>query len=255
MKNTTKRDLLLKEINFNHSGFCPPATISAFIDQLKSGEDKCFTLGTTANFLFDIIDDKFLYMDKDIYEITGYTTDEIYRGNMIDFISAIITTEHAADLSYFAKLSYDVFGLKSASENISINVEYNFITKKGKEKRMLVQYRTVFWNDEGKPLLNLGQFTDVTSSSEMKAPWMKVIRNNRLIYFEKRTNGNTAQFGLSKKEMEIISLISRGMSNQEVADNLNTSISTVYTHRRNIKRKTNTPISGIIKKLIEKGSI
>lgn len=42
---------------------------------------------------------------------------------------------------------------------------------------------------------------------------------------------------LSQREKEIISLVVKGMTNQEIADRLFLSIHTVITHRRNIARK------------------
>lgn len=44
---------------------------------------------------------------------------------------------------------------------------------------------------------------------------------------------------LTKREIEIIKLIVKDKSNQEIADNLNISLRTVETHRRNIMQKLN----------------
>lgn len=55
---------------------------------------------------------------------------------------------------------------------------------------------------------------------------------------------NTENAGLSKRELEILSLISEGYTNAEIADKLFTSKRTIETHRQNILEKTqakNTP--------------
>ncbi|OFX27723.1 MAG: hypothetical protein A2033_02990 [Bacteroidetes bacterium GWA2_31_9] len=44
---------------------------------------------------------------------------------------------------------------------------------------------------------------------------------------------------LTKRELEIVKLIVKDKSNQEIADNLNISLRTVETHRRNIMQKLN----------------
>lgn len=44
---------------------------------------------------------------------------------------------------------------------------------------------------------------------------------------------------LSKREKEIVSLISKGFTSQEIADAINLSVLTINTHRRNILRKLN----------------
>lgn len=44
---------------------------------------------------------------------------------------------------------------------------------------------------------------------------------------------------LSEREIEVLSLIVKGLLNKEIADRLNISLSTVVTHRRNIMDKLN----------------
>lgn len=62
---------------------------------------------------------------------------------------------------------------------------------------------------------------------------------------------------LSIREKEIISLVVKGMTNQEIADKLFLSIHTVITHRRNIARKleihsaTGLTIYAIVNKIVD----
>lgn len=62
---------------------------------------------------------------------------------------------------------------------------------------------------------------------------------------------------LSTREKEIISLVVKGMTNQEIADKLFLSIHTVITHRRNIARKleihsaTGLTIYAIVNKIVD----
>ncbi len=44
---------------------------------------------------------------------------------------------------------------------------------------------------------------------------------------------------MSDREIEVITLVTSGYSNKEVADKLFISIHTLYTHRKNIMRKLN----------------
>lgn len=45
-------------------------------------------------------------------------------------------------------------------------------------------------------------------------------------------------YELSDRECEVLRLVAKGLSSKEIADNLNISIHTVNTHRKNITRKT-----------------
>ena len=48
---------------------------------------------------------------------------------------------------------------------------------------------------------------------------------------------NLERLGISKRELEVLELLSRGLSNQEIADTLFVSTSTVKTHVSNILAK------------------
>lgn len=66
---------------------------------------------------------------------------------------------------------------------------------------------------------------------------------------------------LSSREKEIVSLVVKGFTNQEIADNLFLSIHTVITHRRNIARKleihsaTGLTIYAIVNKIVDLSEI
>ncbi len=70
------------------------------------------------------------------------------------------------------------------------------------------------------------------------------------------TNTNTAQndYGLTKRELEILGLIINGKKNQQIAETLDKSVRTIETHRFNIMKKmgVNNAIDMVNKALKEK---
>jgi DNA-binding NarL/FixJ family response regulator len=56
--------------------------------------------------------------------------------------------------------------------------------------------------------------------------------------FIKRNNSDEPEPGLSKRELEVLVLISEGLTNAEIADKLFISIRTVDTHKNNLISKT-----------------
>ncbi|MBT1704786.1 response regulator transcription factor [Chryseosolibacter indicus] len=60
----------------------------------------------------------------------------------------------------------------------------------------------------------------------------------------KHNEGQVAKIGISKREYEVLLLMAKGLSNQEIADQLHVSLNTIKTHTSNlflkleVKRRT-----------------
>ena len=69
------------------------------------------------------------------------------------------------------------------------------------------------------------------------------------------------EYELTKRELDVLVLIAKGLMNKEIADKLNISIHTVISHRKNVTRKTNIKsVAGLamyalMNNLIEEGSV
>jgi two-component system NarL family response regulator len=79
------------------------------------------------------------------------------------------------------------------------------------------------------------------SSDELIETIEQVIKGINVFMWEEEflTKQKEEDGGLSKREKEIIALISKGLTSQEIADAINLSVLTINTHRRNILRKLN----------------
>lgn len=67
----------------------------------------------------------------------------------------------------------------------------------------------------------------------------KIIANINSPEASRNGNGKTED-KLTRRELEILHLVSNGMSNEEIAENLNISVTTVKGHRSNLLMKTGT---------------
>ena len=81
----------------------------------------------------------------------------------------------------------------------------------------------------------------------MLTPYQGVIEVNdtrsRIIdkmngFAQGETTKNTDDVELSKRETDVLVAVAKGMMNKEIADQMNISIHTVISHRKNITRKT-----------------
>ena len=57
-------------------------------------------------------------------------------------------------------------------------------------------------------------------------------------FVQSETTKNSDDVELSKRETDVLVAIAKGMMNKEIADQMNISIHTVISHRKNITRKT-----------------
>ncbi len=57
-------------------------------------------------------------------------------------------------------------------------------------------------------------------------------------FAQSETTKNTDDVELSKREADVLVAVAKGMMNKEIADQMNISIHTVISHRKNITRKT-----------------
>ena len=57
-------------------------------------------------------------------------------------------------------------------------------------------------------------------------------------FVQGETTKNTDDVELSKRETDVLVAVAKGMMNKEIADQMNISIHTVISHRKNITRKT-----------------
>lgn len=84
-------------------------------------------------------------------------------------------------------------------------------------------------NDTGKHIdswLHIDASTDSDHIVEQITSILKLIRRNSMERME-----------LSARETDVLRLVAQGMTNKEIADNLNISINTVLSHRKNISAK------------------
>ena len=57
-------------------------------------------------------------------------------------------------------------------------------------------------------------------------------------FVQSETTKNTDDVELSKRETDVLVAVAKGMMNKEIADQMNLSVHTVISHRKNITRKT-----------------
>lgn len=103
---------------------------------------------------------------------------------------------------------------------------------------------SVIQSDEtGFPLTTLITCTNINLFKKEESFYYNIQKKNSdgifEIVFEDTGNNELDEYHLTKREIEVINLISQGYSNKRIADALSISLYTVQTHRKRIVKKVN----------------
>jgi len=141
----------------------------------------------------------------------------LQRTNIYALVKEIITT--------FPKIKIIVFTNYTMPKLVQSMMEYGvhaYLSKSAKTEEIIATIKQVH---EGVQLISPSVYDRFSPSGKIKDELKK-----SKDYFTKFSE-------LTKREIDIISLLSKGMTNKEMALELNISIHTVETHRKNLMKK------------------
>src|SRR5690606_12498044 len=139
----------------------------------------------------------------------------------------------------------------------------------GTYRLFLMQTTTLSTTEEGALLKVFGTHTDITHISSVNNRKLSLIGMNgepsflEIDVFKDQVFENFVPFdygkqrpSFTKRELEVIRLLAKGLSTDDVSKELNISIETVFTHRKNILRKSKARnTSELVADCIRKGYI
>jgi len=186
--------------------------------------------------IFDLYQQKHLYLSSRFETIFGYNISKAHEeGNEYfdkkvhpdDFLTAMKIA------SYFLKIAYALPAEEKKDYKL-IN-DYRIKNAEGKYIRVIEQFQALELDKHGNVWLALCVM-DLSPNQDISLPLQnKVINFKRgeLYHFP----DSIKEVSLSKREKEILRLISDGLISKEIADNLFISVHTVNTHRQKILEK------------------
>jgi DNA-binding CsgD family transcriptional regulator len=202
-----------------------PYLLNIFSDQILD----------SGNVFYIIIEEsthKVVYCSPRIKNVLGVKAQDTIGGYSYD-LHKYATKE---DMDYLDELYGQASKVLDTTEGTSLlalrfSLGANFIKPDDhKEIFMLIQIRILNLDKKRKPLFTLLVFTDISLFQTENKPFFHITKLE-----DSNQNKETALF--SKREIEVIKYISRGLTNAQIGDQLNISKETVRNHRSNIFKK------------------
>lgn len=178
-------------------------------------------------------------VSNSITSVLGYEPEEF----TIELMLSII---HPDDLPYFMDFELAVvdFKMKLPKEKLmKYKTRYNYRVKRkdGVYIHILQQSITIETNDEGAVLRNLVIHTDIdylktTNKKTLSFIGLEGEESFYDVKVDRKYSSKQAEV-LTRREKQILLLLSKNKSSEEIAQLLSISLETVKTHRRNINAK------------------
>lgn len=141
----------------------------------------------------------------------------------------LLRTDNLAEIQNLAALGKLELAIINPSQIQNKNKEF----LSAKKNHPGIVWVALIYNFFDQQLLSLfDKVINITDSGESIAEQIKNLSNSEI-----HTN-DVEHEQLSEREIDVLKLIVKGFSNKEIADNLNISIHTVISHRKNISQKT-----------------
>ena len=198
--------------------------------------------------VLDLCTQQFDYISSNTSVIFGYDSSQ-FTEKGLDFCNEII---HPDDLVKTWKLIKNIWDFilnmpEANQQQFKFNYDNRSIKPDGKEVRILAQNSVLQTDTKGNITHVLGVYSDIShwKKSEQQIASIISTANDTCFFFTADDSGTyKRQMGLSKRELEIVKLISEGYSSKLIADKLFISFNTVNTHRQKIIEKTNSKNTG-----------
>lgn len=172
--------------------------------------------------------------EKGLKNLTGYTLDEFNTEH-------IITYTHPEDRELVKNITKGVvehvMNTPVLNKESHLLLTFRFLKKDGTYCKILVQSSVLERDEEGKMISNFSLLTDISFiETHDRVEWNFNANELDLTDFKKVIYKLYRDF-YTKREKEIITLIAKKNTSQEIADHLCLSKLTVQTHRKNILKK------------------
>lgn len=210
--------------------------------------------------VFDLVKAEYTYVSKSVSEATGITRQRLYE----EGIETLLTTFPEYDRKIFVDEIYvaiykfmEEFASKGKAKDIKFSYQIRFQAPGKEPEWYLHNFMILDVADNGFPLTMskyLHNINDVKKDDVIVFKFELKENGKDKLVFEKKFIVPDDQLTLTQRELEILSLVSSGCTNAEIADQLFISQETVKTHRKNMLQKNKMKNTGeLIRYALKRG--
>jgi DNA-binding CsgD family transcriptional regulator len=207
--------------------------------------NKVIGIGPEMVYLLEYQKQKYLYFSSNIHNNLAITQEYLKK----EGIKAILARFHPDDLEIhlsftlpkFRAYIKDVPGHELPNTKFAFN--YRLQQPDGQYLQFLQQFIVLKKDCNGVPIYEYGTISDISHVKTDNRIFFRVTLFKEGQGFINRLEAHypfKSQAILSKRELEIVSLMRSGRDSKQIASTLNISIETVQTHKRNMYAKTST---------------
>jgi DNA-binding CsgD family transcriptional regulator len=216
-------------------------------------------------FLSDYTTGKYIYVDELCFSVLGLTANYFIESGVESYVSrwhpddfAIFNAQiFAYNLNFLSKLPFEKY------QDIIFSCNYRMLNGDGQYQTMLQRFSFIPGHTLGKPFGIIGMIIDIThfKNDDMVIHTIEEVRMQNgiqkvLLLYKRNYFPNDKMYRLSKREIEILQLIGKGLSSKQIAGHLALSIHTINNHRKNMLAKTHTANSSdLVKHALKHGLI
>jgi DNA-binding CsgD family transcriptional regulator len=203
---------------------------------------------------FDYRNLSLAFFTGNVEELTGYPA-SMFRAKGMETSFALLHPEDRPELFLFQKIVFDSFHQLTLAEKHSFEFSYTtrWIHRKTKKVTwMLGKARPYLIDSAGNFAMDLHIIVKLhTPPKATGYDWnYSYQQEDGKRIFVSKNSPNSKVVSLTKKEKEIVNLILEGKESKEIAADLNNSVNTVATHRKNILKKLNARNVGEMVKIL-----
>lgn len=208
-----------------------------------------FAIGPCFWFIPDNITMDIVAVSDNMKEQTGFSVAEWTVPGNFDFFPSLI---HPEDRDYVLSALQQVkVIIESITEKQIAETKFfiycRFGDASGNYRSTVFQFPSFLFAENGRALSAFILISDISHLNMLNTPLMTVINSNKQLQqfykVDSPTKIHIPIFKITKREMEIIKLMAKGLNTPQLAEHLFLSYNTIENHKRNLRKKTGAKTS------------